>query len=90
LRLSAECSGGHLHVSIENSVDPDAPAPRKSGLGLANVRQRLEARYGKEGTLRATAEEEFFRVTISLPAEMAEAPSQSGENELAPAKEARL
>src|SRR3984893_523322 len=90
VRLAAECSGGHLHLSIENSVDPDAPAPRKSGLGLANVRQRLEARYGKEAKLRATAEEDFFRVTISLPAERVEAPSQSGENELAPAKVARL
>src|ERR1700730_15853665 len=90
VRLAAECSGGHLHLSIENSVDPDAPAPRKCGLGLANVRQRLEARYGKEANLRATAEEDFFRGTISLPAESVEAPSQSGENELAPAKVARL
>jgi LytS/YehU family sensor histidine kinase len=88
--LAAECSGGRLHLAIENSVDPHAPAPRKSGLGLANVRQRLEARYGKEATLRATAEEDFFRVTISLPAEMTETPLESGENELAPAKEARL
>jgi LytS/YehU family sensor histidine kinase len=89
VRLSAECSGGRLHLSIENSVDPDAPAPRKSGLGLTNVRLRLEARYGKDATLRATAEEELFRVTISLPAEMADAPKQAAEEELAPAKEAR-
>jgi len=89
VRLSAECSGGRLHLSVENSVDPDAPAPRKGGLGLANVRQRLEARYGKDATLRATAEEELFRVAISLPAEMADAPKQAAEDQLAPAKEAR-
>ncbi len=89
VRLSAECSGERLHLSVENSVDPDAPAPRKGGLGLANVRLRLEARYGKDATLRATAEEELFRVTISLPAEMADTPKQSVEHELAPAKEAR-
>jgi two-component system sensor histidine kinase AlgZ len=89
VRLSAECSGGRLHLSVENSVDPDAPAPRKSGLGLANVRLRLEARYGKDATLRTTAEEELFRVTISLPAEMADATKQAAEEELAPAKEAR-
>jgi two-component system, LytTR family, sensor histidine kinase AlgZ len=89
VRLAAECSDGRLHLSVENSVDPDAPAPRKSGRGLANVRLRLEARYGKEATLRATAEEELFRVTISLPAEMADAPKQSAEEDLAPAKEAR-
>jgi len=89
VRLAAQCSGGRLHLSVENSVDPDAPAPRKSGLGLANVRLRLEARYGKDATLRSTAEEELFRVTISLPAEMIDPPKQAPEEELAPAKEAR-
>jgi two-component system, LytTR family, sensor histidine kinase AlgZ len=89
VRLAAECSGGQLQLSIENSVDPDSPAPRKSGLGLANVRQRLEARYGKEASMKATADEELFRVTISLPLEMAEPAAQQGEGELA-AKEVRL
>ena len=89
VRLAAECSGGQLLLSVENSVDPDAPAPRKSGRGLANVRLRLEARYGKDATLRATADEELFRVAISLPAEMADAPNQSAEDEVAPAKEVR-
>src|SRR6202140_1185507 len=66
VRLSAECSGGQLHLSIENSVDPDAAPSRKSGLGLANGRERLDTRYGKEASMRTTAEEEFFRVTLSL------------------------
>jgi len=90
VRLSAECSGGHLHLSIENSVDPDAPPPRKGGRGLTNVRQRLEARYGKDASMKTTAEEELFRVSISLPAEMTEVPAPSSEGELAAAKEARL
>jgi two-component system sensor histidine kinase AlgZ len=90
VRLAAECRGGQLHVSIENSVDPDALAARKGGLGLANVRQRLETRYGKDAILRATSDEELFRVTISLPAEMADAPAESGESDLAPAKEVRV
>src|SRR6266852_3032007 len=90
VRLTAECSGGRLHLSVENSVDPDAAPSRKGGLGLANVRQRLETRYGKEAALRTAAEEEFFRVTISIPAEMAEAPAPSAEGEVAPAKEVRL
>src|SRR3984893_6797789 len=34
VRLAAECSGGHLHLAIENSVDPDAAPSRKGGLGL--------------------------------------------------------
>ena len=69
IRLSAECSEGRLHLLLENSVDPDALPSRKGGLGLANVRQRLEARYGKDAILRSTAEEDCFRVALSLPAE---------------------
>jgi two-component system, LytTR family, sensor histidine kinase AlgZ len=90
VRLSAECSGGRLHLSVENSVDPDAPEPRKGGRGLANVRLRLEARYGKDAILRAIAEEELFRVIISLPGETSDAAKLAGETELAPAKEARV
>jgi two-component system sensor histidine kinase AlgZ len=90
VRLSAECTAGRLHVVVENSVDPDATPARKGGLGLANVRQRLETRYGKEATLRTAAEEELFRVTISIPAEMSEASTPPAEGQLAPAKEGRL
>ena len=90
VRLAAACNGGQLQVSIENSVDPDAPLSRKGGLGLANVRQRLETRYGKDAILRATSDEELFRVTISLPAEMAATPTQSDKSELATAKEVRV
>ena len=89
VRLSAECSGGQLHLSIENSVDPDAAPSRKSGLGLANVRQRLDTRYGKEASMRTTAEEEFFRVTLSLPAESTGAPANLDEAEVSQVKEAR-
>src|SRR4029077_15887080 len=89
VRLSAECRGGQLRLSIENSVDPDAAPSRKGGLGLANVRQRLDARYGKEASMSTTAEEEFFRVTLSLPAESAGAPVNLDEVEVSQAKEVR-
>jgi len=71
VRLRAECNAGRLHISIENSVDPEAPIRRKKGMGLNNVRQRIEARYPKDASLQATSEEDFFRVQLSIPAEMA-------------------
>ena len=42
---------GHVHdglleVSVENGFDPDSPSPRRHGLGLRNVRSRLETRFG--------------------------------------------
>ena len=55
-----------LLFSIENPYDPQAPASR-SGIGLANVRQRLEARYGSAGKLEVEASDDVYRVTLMLP-----------------------
>jgi two-component system, LytTR family, sensor histidine kinase AlgZ len=70
IRLRARCGEGRLQISIENSVDPEAAPTRRGGLGLSNVRQRIEARYPKDASVRATAEEDSFHVVLSLPAEI--------------------
>lgn len=72
VRLTAERQNGRLDILVENSWDPDAPPRRSGGLGLRNVRQRLEARYGKEATLRVMAEGHLFQVSLSLPIESEE------------------
>jgi two-component system, LytTR family, sensor histidine kinase AlgZ len=73
IRLEARVQDGRLGIVVENDRDEEAPARRRHGVGLKNVRSRLEARYGKEATFRAEAEEEKFRVSMSLPAERASA-----------------
>jgi two-component sensor histidine kinase len=72
LRLIAERQNGRLAILVENSWDPDAPPGRSGGLGLKNVQQRLEARYGKEASLRVNTEGELFQVSLSLPVETQE------------------
>jgi two-component system, LytTR family, sensor histidine kinase AlgZ len=56
-----------MRFTIENPYDPDAPSSR-SGIGLANVRQRLEARYGNAGRLEVEASKDVYRVTLTVPA----------------------
>ena len=73
IRLEASLRDGRLAILVENDRDEEAPVRKHNGVGLKNVRSRLEARYGKEATFRAEAEEEKFRVTMSLPAEYAPA-----------------
>jgi two-component system, LytTR family, sensor histidine kinase AlgZ len=75
IRLRAKCANGDLAVTIENSFDPNAPPRRRSGVGLANVRQRLEARYGKLASFGANAVGDLFHVTLTLPIER-EGPAQ--------------
>ncbi len=68
IRLEAKQRNGYLSIVIENPFDPQAPQRRRNGVGLANVRQRLEARYGGNATFGATTEDGRFRVALSLPA----------------------
>jgi two-component system sensor histidine kinase AlgZ len=67
VRLDVKASNGVLSVVVENTFDPDAPPKRKSGVGLANVRQRLAARYGNQASLDVKANGNSFRVAIILP-----------------------
>lgn len=69
IRLHARCANGDLAILVENSFDPDAPPRRRSGVGLANVRQRLEARYGQRAAFGTNILGDTFRVSISLPVE---------------------
>src|SRR5580700_7914026 len=50
IRLDAKCGGGNLSITLENNFDPDAPPRRRGGVGLANVRQRLFARYAERAS----------------------------------------
>jgi len=58
-----------MSLTVENSWDPEAGSSRKNGLGLKNVQRRLEARYGNQARLHASAEDEVFRVNLVFPAE---------------------
>lgn len=69
VRLTSGRQNGRLDIVVENSWDPDAPPRRSGGLGLRNVQQRLEARYGKDADLRVNTDGPFFQVMLSIPAE---------------------
>lgn len=69
IRVKAARNGGRMSLAVENSWDPEAGSSRKNGVGLKNVQRRLEARYGKDAQLQASAEDEVFRVDLSFPAE---------------------
>ena len=71
VRVSVACSAGRLRILIENPLDPDAPARPGTGVGLANVRQRLAAKWGADGLFAAKRLADRYMVVISVPAEVA-------------------
>ena len=69
IRLSIQSREGDVSIVVENRFDPEAPARRRNGVGLANVRQRLQTRYGSRASFAVKAEAESYRVALSFPAE---------------------
>jgi two-component system sensor histidine kinase AlgZ len=70
VRVGIACGGGRLRILIENPYDPESPSRPGGGLGLANVRRRLSARYGTEAFFAAKRLADRYLVVISVPAEI--------------------
>jgi two-component system, LytTR family, sensor histidine kinase AlgZ len=62
-----------LFIQVANNFDPEMPRRRGAGVGLVNVRQRIATRYGDRASFSAQAENDQFRVAITIPAEKMEA-----------------
>ena len=59
---------GLLELAVENPCDPDRPPSRGAGVGLQNVRSRIETLFGHRASVDVTAAPNSFRVAIVLPA----------------------
>ncbi len=71
IRLNIACGNGSgdLSILLENNFDPDMPPRRGSGVGLKNVRQRIDARYGKQANFDVQTDGGCFRIALTLPSE---------------------
>jgi two-component system, LytTR family, sensor histidine kinase AlgZ len=69
IRLVSELQDGRLFLTIENTFDRESTINRRNGMGLVNVRKRLEGRYGTDASIRVDSQTDHFRVEVSIPAE---------------------
>ena len=69
IRITARADGDLLHINVtDNGDQPPGDADRGSGIGLANVRDRLTARFGDQGRIAyGPREGGGFSVLITLP-----------------------
>ncbi len=65
--LSGHRDRDRFRFSVSNPFDPDAPVQLRNGIGLRNVKARLEARYGSAANMRVEATERSYQVTVTLP-----------------------
>ena len=76
VRIAARRADGRLTIEVENGLDPEAPARRGEGLGLENVRRRLDAFSAREARMDVHRNGNQFKVTLTLPATTAFAPAE--------------
>lgn len=68
--IEARRAQGSLLIALENTFDENASARRGNGLGLANVRKRLDVRYGNAARLDVRVTGDRYRVELLVPGEM--------------------
>ena len=67
VHIHAECRDGELHISVENSRADSAEQLAGTGVGLQNVRRRLEICYGKASSLELTLGPEAAIADLRIP-----------------------
>ena len=67
IALHAQVRGAWLYASVTNPIDADALTEGGTGMGLANIRQRVAAAYAERARVTWTRNADSFSVEIVLP-----------------------
>ncbi|MBN1131805.1 MAG: histidine kinase [Bacteroidales bacterium] len=59
--------GEMMKITLQNNYDPEIPPRKGTGVGLQNVKQRMELSYEGRGTVRWKSENALFSVTLYVP-----------------------
>jgi sensor histidine kinase YesM len=70
ISITGTVNDGQLVIRVANCIigEPSGNDPAAGGVGLANVRSRLDAVYGKAASLAAGVEDGRYVATITIPA----------------------
>jgi LytS/YehU family sensor histidine kinase len=67
VEIGAQRSGELMTVWVANPFDPEGRKKSGSGVGLANVRERLHNAYGDGATLRSERSGDIYRAEVVIP-----------------------
>jgi LytS/YehU family sensor histidine kinase len=66
VKLDMTRSNGHFNFTIENSKEAERTTELHGGIGLNNVKRRLELLYPEKHELRINNNENSYKVDLSL------------------------
>lgn len=64
---TASCNGSSLEISVENTYDPDVINKKGEGIGLRNIRERLQIIYGGNAVVKINDSKNRFKITLTIP-----------------------
>ena len=67
IRMSCRVEKEMLGIRITNNFDKDSPGRRGAGIGLKNIRERLNILYGREDLINYRKEDGVFIVNLFIP-----------------------
>ncbi|MEJ2595505.1 MAG: histidine kinase [bacterium] len=67
VELSCRVENGYVIIEITNDYDPDAIKKVGQGIGLSNIRKRLQLIYQRQDLLETIADKMVFRAILRIP-----------------------
>ena len=67
VKLSCIKDKNHFKIIVENEFDKENPSRKGEGIGLSNIKNRLEKIYKQKNLLVTQSDKEIFRTTIYIP-----------------------
>ncbi len=67
VELACSIKDDHFIIEISNEYDPDSAKKKGEGIGLKNIRKRLQIIYKRHDLLEISAEKLIFRAILKLP-----------------------
>jgi len=68
IKTTAKKEAENVVISVTNTIDPESVVTRKgAGIGLVNVRSRLELFFGEKANLEVTRKDDSFNVVVKIP-----------------------
>jgi LytS/YehU family sensor histidine kinase len=67
VELNCKAENGYIVLEICNEYDPEAVKKKGQGIGLQNIRKRLQLIYQRQDLLQIEAEKMTFTATLRIP-----------------------
>jgi two-component system, LytTR family, sensor histidine kinase AlgZ len=68
IRIQTQRLQDQLQLTVENPIDPETKTKKGTGLGIRNVRARLEKLYNHTARVDVVKTDSFYRITLTIPA----------------------